>query len=742
MTKEKEKQRLPSAVRPLLLAVGCFLLLGLIYISYVPPFEGPDEAQHFAYVRWLAEGRGFPPQGMAAWETPVEQEASQPPFYYLLASLPARLVDLEDPPAIYRPNPHFVAPLPRTAVDNDNRAIRYPSDADPLRGGWLALYLGRLLTLTFGALLVVAVYGLAREVVPEAPAVAWAAAFLVATMPQVLFIGSVVSNDIPAAALATLTLWFLARLLRRGAKRGPALALGLAFGLAILTKASTLALGLPLALGFGWLWLSGRHDFQTTAVTALWSALTAFAAGGWWYVRSWLRYGSPLGLETHDATSWAIHDPAKIPAFTFRWLDTLRSYWIAFGWGTIRPPGWVYQLLFFLMLLAVLGLLLAIWRWWRRSGRRLGVAAILWLLLALTVFVVAVMLELWMRRVQASLGRLLFPSIGALSLLLILGWRNLHPRLPFLAVAFVAGLGLLSPFLVLKPAFAYPALLSQADVERLPEHLGVRFGPSPDEPVAELLSVTPATTSYDIESLVLRVQVCWRALADTDTDYAVLLHLIGPENRLVANRRSYPGLGRYPTSLWQPGDAFCDQMHVRVYDDNVPRTLRYLIEVALIDESSDERLPAFTADGQPVGAVFVDEVVIRKAGETWTAAGGEEPLALLDYELPAAWHAGEEQVLRLRWGVAAPVTKDYQVFVHLRNPESGENVAQADGPPLDGWYPTSYWLAGEVVEEERTFPVPADVPPGRYRLVVGLYELGSGQRFGPENDLGLVTVEP
>ncbi len=42
------------------------------------------------------------------------------------------------------------------------------------------------------------------------------AAFLVATIPQVLFISSVVSNDIPVAALSTVTLWMLAGLMRKG----------------------------------------------------------------------------------------------------------------------------------------------------------------------------------------------------------------------------------------------------------------------------------------------------------------------------------------------------------------------------------------------------------------------------------------------------------------------------------------------------------------------------------------------
>ena len=100
-----------------------FLLLSSIYNWLIPPFEGPDGPQHFAYVEWLALGKGLPPQGQAAWETPLRQEASQAPLYYLLASIPARLVGVSEYPALFRPNPHFPSSAPGTIADNKNVAI-------------------------------------------------------------------------------------------------------------------------------------------------------------------------------------------------------------------------------------------------------------------------------------------------------------------------------------------------------------------------------------------------------------------------------------------------------------------------------------------------------------------------------------------------------------------------------------------------------------------------------------------
>ena len=83
---------------------------------------------------------------------------------------------------------------------------------------------------------------------------------------------------------------------------------------------------------------------------------------------------------------------------------------------------------------------------------------------------------------------------------------------------------------------------------------------------------------------------------------------------------------------------------------------------------------------------------------------------------------------------------DYTVFVHLRDQLTGDAIAQGDGPPVDGWYPTSLWTAGEVVEDEHAVSLPAQVPSGTYDLVVGWYDLGSGARLGEEHKLGAVEV--
>jgi hypothetical protein len=59
-----------------------------------------------------------------------------------------------------------------------------------------------------------------------------------------------------------------------------------------------------------------------------------------------------------------------------------------------------------------------------------------------------------------------------------------------------------------------------------------------------------------------------------------------------------------------------------------------------------------------------------------------------------------------------------------------------------GWYPTSLWKTGEVVEDVHGVLVTADLPPGSYDLAVGWYDPVTGERLGSEVPLGMVEVMP
>ncbi len=96
------------------------------------------------------------------------------------------------------------------------------------------------------------------------------------------------------------------------------------------------------------------------------------------------------------------------------------------------------------------------------------------------------------------------------------------------------------------------------------------------------------------------------------------------------------------------------------------------------------------------------------------------------------------------WRAVRPVPADYSLFVHLLD-EGGSLVAQDDGFPSGGNYPTSAWRAGELVEDRRRLPV-ADARAGRrLSISLGWYRLESGERLpvtGPTTGENSLRIGP
>ncbi|MBK9713691.1 MAG: DUF2723 domain-containing protein [Kouleothrix sp.] len=108
--------------------------------------------------------------------------------------------------------------------------------------------------------------------------------------------------------------------------------------------------------------------------------------------------------------------------------------------------------------------------------------------------------------------------------------------------------------------------------------------------------------------------------------------------------------------------------------------------------------------------------------------GGE--LRLRGYSLDllgGAARPGGALPVTLYWDAMAKPTRDYRMFLHLCRDCDIPPLANADGAPLDGYPPagrTTTWIVGDPVHDERSLRLPADLPPGRYTLLLGVYPEG------------------
>ena len=90
---------------PLFAILLIFLVLATVYNLSLPLFEAPDEADHFRFINWLADGRGLPDLDGDLSE--VGHEAVQPPLYYAILAPIVAAIDTGDPEDIAPLNPYW-----------------------------------------------------------------------------------------------------------------------------------------------------------------------------------------------------------------------------------------------------------------------------------------------------------------------------------------------------------------------------------------------------------------------------------------------------------------------------------------------------------------------------------------------------------------------------------------------------------------------------------------------------------
>ena len=115
-----------------------------------------------------------------------------------------------------------------------------------------------------------------------------------------------------------------------------------------------------------------------------------------------------------------------------------------------------------------------------------------------------------------------------------------------------------------------------------------------------------------------------------------------------------------------------------------------------------------------------------------TAADFGSVAQLIGYDLPTITLAqGDTLPLKLYWRVLQPARADWHIFVHLVDPQNDTSagiVAQLDSAPRAGTYPFWVWQPEEVVTEPLHLILPHEVPPGEYVLLIGIYNLATGER--------------
>lgn len=709
-----------------LLAIsGLYLCLSLAYSLANPPFEANDELAHYLYIRHLITQRRLPIQHIPAGRA---YQNHHPPLYYVLGALASFWVNDTDLSAIIeRGNPFWGYDPWAVGKDNKNQYLYGPFEFFAGSGTVYRLRLVRFLSTLLGLGTVLVTYGAAREVFPNQRDMALGALAFVAFHPMFLYLSGAINNDNLITFWGACTTWGLMRLLRRGFSWPRILTLGTVLGLALITKIT--AFSLFPAVGVGLL-LTARlwNGWGKLWPAALVIGLLVFLLAGWWFVRNWQVYGEVTGIQALLSSIEGI-TYSRRPSLWRGFRAVIRfqkSFWACFGWNTIPIPYGIYHALDGVALVAIGGIMLLMYQYWRRRDEpQLCQLGILVLLASLFIFAWVYYMTL---SYTSGYGRYTFPALGAMSIPFFWGLAQYLPRRMRWVLATAINLGMVGFSLFcligyLIPAYARPRLMGPAEVAAISHRLDFDYGGK-----VRLLGCDVQPTVVEPGEKVV-VTLYWQALQAMEEDYIVYVHLFGQRGEKIGQRDTYPGLGRFPTSLWRPGDVFADPIAVPIQSE-AGRPVLATVEAGLYVRKTKERLLACDKLGQPLGQTLVGRLKIPPPeGEAVAIPHPvnytfEDGIALAGYGVQRILE--RELRLTLYWRAQGHPTRDYTVFVHLVD-EEGRIFAQGDGPPVNGDYPTSAWARGELVIDPHRILLPAKMEPSRWR--VGLYDLATMERL-------------
>lgn len=724
----------------LVLLLTIFALIAGVYTFATPPFEASDELWHFGVVQHIAEEGTLPQQTMRASpllrtfcipscgrlvviNTEWEQEGSQPPLYYWLVASLITPINRSDFDTLRQPNPHALAGIPG-AVGNKNLVL-HTTPIPPLQGTALAAYLGRGFGIALGLITISAVYASARLLMPQHPGVAWLAAGITAFNPMFLFISASVNNDNLVTALNSLIIWQMLIMLRDGFRLRRSVVIAVLIAFASLSKLSGNVLVPVVALSaciVAW----QRRDLRGLVGIGFSMAGVWIVVAGWWYLRNIVLYGELFGTSTMVAVAGARENGFTLATLLSEFQGFRFAYWGLFGAVNIQTFRWFYDLMDIFTVTVLVGLIGFAVRQRRNPDIMLP-----FMLFALLIVIGIASIIVWTAQTYASQGRLLFPFVGATSLLLAVGlWqigtllRGLWviPRISSIlshsAFTVIAGFALTVPIVSIAPQYRAPQPLDTLPPSARPVY--ARFGN------VALVGYETPDGRYQAGDTI-PVTVYWQVLAPSDRNNSLWLHAVAPDGRVLGKVDSYPGGGTLWTTTWGAGAIYRDDYAITI-NQPVQERFAMRVQVGWWHYPSGEGISAIDASGSILDSVMLNSGV-------WINSGlAQRPALETDFvEFGSAFRLWGYTLngnhITLFWETLTAQTTDYTVFVQVLD-AAGTIVGQGDAPPS---VPTRYWTAGEQFVTEHVLSYAQSLTnETAFRMIIGWYDPVSFARLAAQ----------
>jgi hypothetical protein len=224
----------------------------------------------------------------------------------------------------------------------------------------------------------------------------------------------------------------------------------------------------------------------------------------------------------------------------------------------------------------------------------------------------------------------------------------------------------------------------------------------------------------------------WRVDRVPEEDLTVRLRLVDSEDVTVSLYQLPPVRETFPPTMWQVGDLWRGQHSLRLPANLGDGLHRWELSVCRggdvdcspLDSEVDLGTLEVNAPERRWEPPPLDVVVDTPLGDVVTLLGAalEPP--------PEDLAPGTSLAVTMAWRAEAEMATSYRVFLHLVGPD-GMALVQSDGEPANWTRPTTGWLPGEVVLDQRFLSLPDEMVAGDYKLVAGLYTVEEGRLVTP-----------
>lgn len=233
------------------------------------------------------------------------------------------------------------------------------------------------------------------------------------------------------------------------------------------------------------------------------------------------------------------------------------------------------------------------------------------------------------------------------------------------------------------------------------------------------------------------VQVAWHKAAALDEDLHIVFRLADDQGRTWAQWDREPLWGQRPFTAWDLGERLTERYGLLLDAGLPPGTYQLWLSLRRKDGTSVP-IVSLSSAGIPVEAALGPVQVTRPAYPVLPAAleaqyhtdvelGGIARLVAYDLP-PAPWKPGDTVQISLFWECRRAPGEELVSFVQLLD-KDGRLMAAAEMPPTAGFFPTTRWQSGDIVLDRQELVLPAALPDGAYRLIVGLFRASDKARL-------------